>query len=68
MSGDLELMSYDDLEARLKPQGVTPAARRKWLQRTLSRWGLRPMRGTRGKNARFRKQDVLSAEARGAKV
>jgi hypothetical protein len=68
MSGDLELLGDDDLEARLKPQGPTPAARRKWLQRTLTRWGLRPMRGTRGKNARFRLQDVLKAEERGAKV
>lgn len=62
---DAELATWADVEARWKPPGETPAARRKWVQRMAARWGLRPLAGTRGKAARFRPADTEASGAGG---
>jgi hypothetical protein len=65
MSDDL-LLTYADLEARWRIAGKTDKSRRKTLLRRLELWGLRPLEGTRGKQAVFRPADVLKAEQRAA--
>lgn len=59
------LLTFGDLEARWRPPGQTPMARRKWLLRRISSWRL-PLLSGRGESARFRPVDVLKAEARAA--
>lgn len=60
------LLTWGDLELRWRALGVNPAARRRWVRDRARRWGLRPLKGTRGEDARFRPLDVVNAEARAA--
>lgn len=60
------LMTYADLRKRWRAEGRTEADRHRWTVRHCKLWGLRPLKGGRGDNARFRPADVLAAEARAA--
>lgn len=62
------LLTMDELVDRWQPPGPTPAARDKWMRRRMGEWGLKPLAGTRGGNARFRPADVDRAEARGSRA
>lgn len=56
------LMTWEDLEVRWQPPMTDAAKRKRWVKATATRWRLRPMKGTRGKTARFRHADVVRAE------
>lgn len=58
-------LTLEELEARWKPPGKSPAARRRWLMQQMHRLDLRSFIPGRGRSLRFRPADVLRAEARG---
>jgi hypothetical protein len=67
MSEDSQLLTLDQLMLRWHITGTSARAKKEAFRRRAGSWGLKPLDGTRGASALFRPQDVLKAEATGAK-